>query len=245
MPGTSSVRRSWILSYVAILALPLLVSLFVAFATHRVLREQIGNSSQLVAELLGKELEGRLVYVLRLASDVATHPLTNAVLEGQQAEQRSFRTDLVTLADSLAAQGSYDPHDDFFFLSLGATDSILLPRAYYPLDDFYRFHFEGTSTSQEELRHLLASRQDNSLVPLEYIDPFGRRRLVMAFLKSLPPQSSEPLGMVAVFLDSRALIESLHSVVKAKALEIRILDRDKGLLLSSLESDRPAGEGAW
>lgn len=235
-----SVRRTWILSYLAILTVPLLVSLFVAFGTHKVLQDQIQDSSRLVVELLGKEIEGRLAYVLRLSNDVASHPLTNLVLEGP-ADNSDFRSDLASLADALAAQGSYNRYNDFFFLFLGRSRSVLLPRAYYTMNEFHQFHFEGTSTRPEDLESLLGGRRDNASIPLEYVDSTGRRRPVVAFLKSLPPQSSEPLGTVALFLDSASLVDSLHSVVRATGWELRIFDRDHRLLLSSLPDEPNRG----
>ncbi|MEI8093312.1 MAG: helix-turn-helix transcriptional regulator [Spirochaetales bacterium] len=97
-----------------------------------------------------------------------------------------------------------------------------------------------------DLQQALERRNDDASLPIVYRDVQGNAAKAVLLLKSIPPSPSSPVSAtLGAIVRADAVIRTLHSTIKASRSEIRIVNQQGAVLVSSLPTvfptDQPPG----
>ena len=243
-----SIRLTWIASYAALVAVPTLVFLLVSWTTSKVMEDQLAESNGTLVALMGREIDGKLEYVGRLLNDLTWDPLTQALMNQPVLGDGPQRFDMVRLSDNMSHYAGYSRFGDLFFVHFPQLGGVLLPRAYYRFDRFQTTYFPSTADRSLDLSALLGRRQDGTSTPVVYVDALSHLKKAVLVLKTLPPSPSSPvMATIGVVINTDAVIDSLHSAIRASRSEVRIVNDKGDVILTTLEGEVPERnpEGSW
>jgi len=243
-----SVRITWVASYAALVAVPTLVFLLVSWTTSRVLEDQLTESNRTLVDLMGREIDGKLEYVGRLLNDLTWDPLAQSLMNQSKLSEGIQRFDMVRLSDNMTLYAGYNRFGDLFFIHFPQLGGVLMPRAYYTFDRFQSTYFPALPLPSPGLATLVDRRQDGTSTPMVYIDALGHFQKAVLILKSLPPSPSSPvMATIGVAINTDAVINSLHSAVQASRSEVRIVNGNGEVILTTLRGKEPesVSNGTW
>lgn len=245
-----STKAAWIATYAALIAVPIFISLVVYASTSDLLRRQLDDSNRLLVALFGKELEERLDYVQRLASDIAWDQKLLYLMNKSSLSEADARLNMLKLAQSMALYKGYDRFTDSAFIYFPAFDQVLTPQALYPLPVFWEYFGRSSGLDERGLRALLSARHPKDSLPLLWTGDDGKARERVAFLWTLPQGSADPsTATVGLIINTDSVIESIRQAVRNANADIVITNEAGDTLASTLGEEargrfKPLGESS-
>ena len=238
-----SIRFNWILSYVALFAVPVVVFLLVAWSSSRILEDQLAESSATLVDLMAKEIDGKLDYITRMVNDTTWNPLTQSLMNQTELTDGTKKFDMVRLAGDLSLYSGYNRFGEFFFVHFPNLNSVLIPGSFYRFTLFRDTYFPPTVPGIFDLEAALRNRTKGTSIPIVYRDVQGISAQAVLFLKSIPPSPSRPVAAtLGAIVRAEAVINTLHSTIKASRSEIRIINQAGEVLVSSLATPFPTNQ---
>ncbi|MEK4980236.1 helix-turn-helix domain-containing protein [Bacillus sp. FSL K6-6540] len=242
------VLKTMIVSYMLILLLPMTVGLFLYGRVENVMENNAERSNSAMLEQLRLSMDSKLKEVDILAKQIMFNPKLAYLLNLDRHDQGGAYRQVEFLRDYLNRYQSFvSGFVKDYYVHLQAGDVILKPglrtdaRTFY--DKYYRFEHMDFETWK---RTMLGSYHNKAFLPSDVLlqnpnQGNGNPADVITYAQSLPLHDvSNIRGTLVIMIDGQQLQEMFRQIESANDSEIYILDKERGVIASSSDSELSA-----
>lgn len=220
---TSNMRRSWVISYLIILLLPLVINMFMYFNAYSTIKQQAQESQKLAVERLRSNMDnefGRIEDAVSVLSyDTNLNYLLNC--QGLESFQQNYATAsrlfelnetlglLMTSGGMISDYYIFSPQNSLVFHNSGVNDIEL---------------YGELSSNYSKALYKECERLDTQMTQLFSFEPEPGVSYV-AVVYPLP-YSYLPKGYIAVLMDNEALDNAMQSIYSQEHSQIYLVDEN-------------------
>jgi AraC-like DNA-binding protein len=231
-----SVALTWLLSYLAILMVPIMVSLFVYHRSNDTLKSEIHRANDALLKEMKELIDNQLGNVQVLTTELTWNTRIRDLMYSNRFNLEDGAYDLyVTVKEMLQYNASY-PWVKNYYVYWAKRDLVLLPGVYRNSRLAYDTIHEYDKIPYELWYEILRGRNEQRFVKLEAKEGMGS---ALAYIQSFAGDVAEgPPGATVVLLDTEKLLSVIRSVQSFNGGEAMIMDRNNQVLIST-------GEGSF
>jgi two-component system response regulator YesN len=223
-----SVILTWLFSYLAILFMPIIISLVVYNMSSKVLTEEIDRANNALLNQVRDVLDNQLDNIFRLNREISwSIQLQDLLYSNKTPSERQFSAYKV-VQELKRYQSSYSFIGDFYVYS-SKDDLLLLPGAAATSELAYEMMGQKMNLSYEDWLAMLKQKNNNGFVPLT-----GSQGSSLAYINSLPGDTdSESAGSVIILIDVESLLKTIAHLELFNGGDVFVLDPNSTVLLSN------------
>jgi len=187
-----SIIISWLLSYIAILLVPVLTGVFIYVKTNQTIVEEINRSNNLILSKIQKDMDTLLVDANRLSIEIASNSHVQELLTLQEPLQPENYFTLYKAFDSLKVFKTSNRWNGYF-LYFKALDMIITPEISNTSEAVYHsFYGDNANDYQNWIKYLGGYFRDD----------FVKLGNDLAFIRSVPlGRNGASQGNIVILLD--------------------------------------------
>lgn len=225
----SSIIFSWLVSYIAILLVPVLTGVFIYVKSNQTIVDEVNRSNNLILSKVQKDIDTLLGDANRLSVEIALNPQVQELLTIQEPLKSEKYFTLYKAFESLKVFKSSNRWNDYF-VYFKAIDTIVTP--------------DLSNTSKTVYHNLYGAGSEGYSAWIKYLDDYFQGDFVrlgndLAFIRSIPiGKNGTSQGNIVIFLDQAKFWvdnaeDYLHNGVAA------IIDDNNQVLASTRSMDGP------
>lgn len=226
MAGRRSLFSSWLVSYVSILAIPLLISGSVFWISSKMVSEEIDRSNTVLLEQIRQEIDNQLRDLVSLGSQIALNTdLRSLILSDPPLtpEQRYRIVELIKEFGILSAVSSYI---DSFYVYIPAHRAGIGSTSFYTEEFLYSLFHDSAEFPFSEWKSRIGGCRSPTFLSV----PRSGRQTI-AYALPLPVDSAlEPKATLVVLVSLSRLKETIGSFRQAKEGTVILTDGEKPIL---------------
>lgn len=220
------VQAGWFLSYLLILALPILIGMAIYRVALLNSYTQAQNQNQSMMRLVMSEVDNEIVRlqneISRLALDQTVHILAGA----KGSFQRKDQMQLYTLYRDLRNIGFLEKYDEDVFIYFKNTDYIVSAKGNMSFPVYYSLYFKNSLLSEEELRACLLENHFQDIVPVQ--TDAGRDLLLVS--TSLEADIRQGCASIGIRMKNEKLGQLLDSLRWDEQICFYVMNKDGQLV---------------
>lgn len=233
-PRGSSVLRSWFLSYLLVLAVPLLLCLLLYWQSYRTIRAEAEKMYSSTLEQVRIDIDAYLNEVLQVQSQMLLSDAIHTATRIGTAVTAEDQLSIVDVRDELQHIMTSHTNISSIALVLNSSDSVVTNAGYMPASLYYKLYFRSEEMTLEEFQAYMA--QPHNMWDVLPVNVPGKQYLL--FVRTTMDKSfSKATGTVVVAIDLSLLRKRLQQFCWDERLNLYIVAPDSSLLC------RTAGEG--
>ncbi|WP_281890675.1 helix-turn-helix domain-containing protein [Paenibacillus sp. YYML68] len=227
-----SVILTWFFSYLIVLLLPIVVSLFVYQQFSKSLTHETQKAYSSLLMQLQEVVDNQLESMKRLSYQITwDHNVQNMLsYNHQDVAQKSFSYDSFLVAQQLARYKSSYFEIDQFYIYLTAPQMVIFPGVVNESRMAYQFEHQNEAFSYEEWTSLMNQG------PLQGFTAVQRSNgeAAIAYLQSfLGSKAGRSIGMSVVMIDQSRFVQAIRKVQLLNEGNVFIVNNHHEILLSS------------
>jgi two-component system response regulator YesN len=236
-----SVILKWLLSYLAILTVPILISVFVYYQSQEILKSEIhrANNALLkeVREVIDNQVQNAKRLTTELTWNVRIRGFMYSSLYKTPDSLNSNLYDLHMTAKEMAIYQSLYPTIKNYYVYWKNQDLVLEPAVYRnSLLAYETIHGNETITYEIWL-DILQKKNTGNFIKLANKDASAS---TLAYINSFPGDQMESSpGATVVLLDTSKLMETIRNVQDFSSGEVLVLNGSKQVLVSTEKNNDP------
>jgi len=236
-----SIMLTWLLSYMAILAVPILISLFVYRQSQDILRSEIHRANNVLLKEVREVIDAQVLNAERLTTELTWNVRIRAFMYSSQFKTPGSLNgnlyDLHMTAKEMAIYQSLYPAIKTYYVYWKNQDLVLEPGVYRDSRLAYETIHQDETISYQMWLDILKRKNSGEFIKLENKN---RTASTLAFLHSFPgEQLNGSPGTAAVLLDTSQLLETLRNVQNFSNGQVLVLNRSKQVLISTETDNDP------
>lgn len=242
-----SVLYSWLLSYVSILLVPIIASIFLHEYSRQIIEQEIREKNTATLRHVRRTMDDYTGLIERLCIQLDLNPRIASLLYSREPLDAADRFTIYLLLRDLRNYFVANNYVSYFYVYFSNNDYVITPQGSMDSVSLFQHRHAGNMKSIETWRTLVRSvHGSGDFVVLPTVNPeyevtLSNRDTIpgnqIVYLRTLPiVDPGLVLGNVAIILDERALLASLRSVDPNSYGSILVLD-DAGQLVASTVSD--------
>ncbi|MNI00035.1 HTH-type transcriptional regulator YesS [compost metagenome] len=187
-----SIIFSWLLSYVAILLVPVLISIFTYTQTNQTIIDEINRSNNLIIAKVQKDMDSQLEDINRMSVEIALNPQVQELLNIKESlKPEQFFTVFKAFENLKVYKTS--SRSKHYFVYFKSIDMVLTPDISNTSEDIYNNRYANNQISYANWIELLGQY---------YRGEYVRIGDELAYIRSLPVgRNGVSLGNVVIFMD--------------------------------------------
>ncbi|MGG1639025.1 helix-turn-helix domain-containing protein [Paenibacillus sp. NRS-1760] len=230
-----SVTLTWFLSYVIVLLLPMVISLFVYQEYSRSLKNETRMAYSSLLMQLQEAVDNDLESMKRLSQQIAWDITNQNILRytNDDVSRKDFSYDLFVLAQSLAQyKSSYLEIDHFYIYLASPYQTVVFPGVVNEPFMAYQFVHMNESYSYEAWMDQMQSKTNQGLISLPRLGD----KPAIAYLQSFESaHTREPAGMSVVMIDQSRILSVINKVQLFNEGKVFIVNQNNEILVSNDE----------
>lgn len=231
-----SVIYGWIISYLAILSIPVLLSGIVYYAAKNIIETEIAQSNQSALENIRSNLDDTCHKVKILSAEVAEDPSIEQAYQLQSLESSSYYT-LYQGSKQLSNYKVMNESLQGYYIYLDAVNVVLSPGAVDDAESFFNQHFEGAGYTAAQWIQSMRTEHKGDYEHMPYEGQGTDSQQSVAYVHSMPiPLFDEASANLVMVFDFHSM---LHSFV-SKDSTILVLNSDNQILAQDGRTVRAA-----
>jgi two-component system response regulator YesN len=227
---------AWVISYIAVLIVPLLFSVFFYMGTRKTLENQISKANDLLLSQIQLVIESQVADAQRLATEIMWNDKVQDLVYSNKYERNDYRYDLYAIMQNLKQYAIAYGGVANFYLYWQQGQLVIQPDVYKSLQHSYDDLYAGSNISVTQWEQLLRSNQLQQFVAIEGLG-YDKDQAQLLYIHSFPPNGDEEaVTSVAVGMRADALVEMIGKIEQFNNGEVLLLN-EKGEVLLSLGKD--------
>ncbi|MFF2093054.1 helix-turn-helix domain-containing protein [Paenibacillus sp. NPDC058174] len=236
-----SVMMTWLLSYLAILTVPVLISIFVYVQSQAILKSEIYRANNVLLKEVRETIDNQIQLAERLTTELTWNVRIRGYLYSNQYKTPdSLDNDLYGLHKTVQEMAIYQslyPSFKTYYVYFRDQDLVLEPGVYRSSRLSYETVHEHQTISYPVWLNIMQSNNAGKFIKLENRDQSGS---TLAYIQSFPGNRQEPPpGTAVVLLDTGRLMEVIQNVSEYSSGQVMLLNPDGQILLSTQQTDGP------
>ncbi|RED51201.1 helix-turn-helix domain-containing protein [Cohnella lupini] len=236
-----SVILTWLLSYLAILTVPILISVFVYYQSQETLKSEIHRANNVLLKEVREVIDNQVQNVERLTTELTWNVrIRGFMFSSLYKKPGSLNPELYNLhlaVKEMAIYQSLYPAIKNYYIYWKDQDLVFEPGVYRTSRLAYDTIHENETISYEIWLNLMQKKNTGHFIKLENKDPSVS---TLAYIHSFPGERLESSpGATVVLLDTSRLMETIRNVQDFSSGQVFVLNQDKQVLLSTDKSMEP------
>lgn len=233
MKRKSRVYLKLLLSYVAILIIPILVATGIYGRVWHIIRGQASRTNENLLNTVKQEIDSEIKNIQKIESRLA---LDSEIQNLSKKESFSIKNQqsLYYLYDDLRIIDVAEPLFDHVFVYFPAADKVSSSLGNMDLSLYYELYYKSDSTSLENFRSYLASQHYNDVRPIT--GSYGHNKLIFT-MSSLNAASGEYAATIGIVMDKDQFRQKLLFGKWDEQMNIRIVDSEDNTICMDAKSD--------
>ncbi|MCS7464362.1 helix-turn-helix domain-containing protein [Paenibacillus doosanensis] len=237
-----SVVLTWLLSYMAVLLLPVVISIIVYNSSSKTLESEIHQANDAQLKQLREIMDNQFQSMERLSFEMTWNVKVQDLLySNKYRTPNEDRYDLFQVTQDLKLYKSSYPFLDSFYIYYAADDMLLLPAITRDSKLGYDLTHEGGSMSYEQWSAILKQKSFKGFIPMPWLGEDGHLRQAVAYVSTYAAGPGEkPIGTNVILLDEARILGPLANMQFYREGQVMILNKDNQVLVSSNGDAAPA-----
>lgn len=239
-----SVFKTLLLSYLAVLVIPVLIGAALYQQIEAIMIENAQNSNAALIEQVKQVVDSRLEEVDQLSQHITSHPKLNNLLAMGPAQTGNERYPLVNFIKDMERYRNINSFINDFYVYLRKSDTILTPVMKTDTSTFYQHIYGYEEFSFDQWKsEVLQDTHNRSFLPSMNVRGDNYRESMVTYMQSLPlGEKDNPLGTLVILINKQQIDELLAQVNKANHGIIYIKDEQSRIIMSTADHEGEALE---
>ncbi|WP_284638577.1 helix-turn-helix domain-containing protein [Paenibacillus silviterrae] len=232
-----SVLMTWLLSYMAVLLLPVSMSVIVYWQSSNTLGQEIHQANNSLLLQVREMMDNQFESMERLNLELTTNVKVRELLHSNKYERypAEYMYDLYQVTkDFLNYQTSYSLID-LFYIYIPGKDTLLLPGVYRQSEFAYKLIHESAAFPYAKWKDIVTSKNFRGFITMTRVKEDGSRNKSLAFVSTLPPENNAPVGTNVIMIDQSRILRSLQNMELFNKGHVLILNEMNQTLVSTSE----------
>jgi two-component system, response regulator YesN len=238
-----SVLFGWLLSYLLILAVPLVVTIVTQVRTASILEKEITDAHILVLRRMRERMDAQVETAWRLAQEIAFSPRLAALNRGFTPPPPGGYEVYEISRDFRTYRTLYTSIEDIY-LYIPRVESILSPAGLVDTPTFYQTYLRDRGVPYESWRAAISRPNRGAIALLGAAGPGGAAAMPrddgsILYLQSTPLFTTEPDANVVISLSTRAFVEEAGDLARLNNAAVFVIDGTDRIVAASTASRPP------
>jgi two-component system response regulator YesN len=238
-----SVALTWLISYLAILLLPLMISFFVYTVSSRTLKSEIHQANSSLLSQVREVMDNYFQAMQRLNFELTWNVRVQELLYSNKysAYPNEYNYDTYRISQDMRSYQSAYSLVDLFYIYLKNTNTVILPSLVREGGYTYSWlHSQGT-LSYEQWLGIVSQQNFRGFIPMDRLDEQGVMRKTVAYISPYSPldNNGSPATNV-IMIDQNRILDAIENVELFSKGHVFILNDQNRVLVSN--SDEAAAK---
>ncbi|MDB5083403.1 MAG: transcriptional regulator, AraC family, partial [Bacilli bacterium] len=232
-----SVALTWLASYITILFVPIIVSVFVYQASSHTLNSEIEQANDSLLKQVREVIDNQFMNIIRLDTQLTLDPAIQNLMYADQDPDHNYSFDVYQIAQRLSFyQSSYSSVDQFY-IYWNKGDSVLLPNAVENSRIAYQsFHQKG-NISYDQWHSIVSDSSVHGFLAMPHLALDGTVHSAIAYTSTfMSTNGNSPVGKAVILIDDTRLLKAIQNVSSFNGGDVFILNKDNQVLLSTAKN---------
>jgi two-component system, response regulator YesN len=235
-----SVFFSWLLSYISILAITIIISMFAYGKSINIIQDESSRAYMASLKQLQQAVDTRLSTIHKLSVEVSLNPRINSLVNLRDSMDSYDRLEMLKVISDLKNYKVANGFINKIYIYFKQHDFIISSDARYDTEDFYKLYYKDYAIEYPDWQKLVSGNHSFQYlpVPLKYNDKNTKNTIT--FLQSLPmTQRNANNATLVIEMNGQAIQSSIEQLNVISQGTIFILDENDNILLTTKEITLP------
>lgn len=238
-----SIVLTWLLTYLAILLMPVAISLIVYFKSNETLKNEIHQANHSLLMQVREVMDNQFLSMERLNTELTWNVRVREMLYSNKyrihPEEYMYSLNVIT-KDLNSYQMAY-PSVDLFYIYSANPGLVLLPNVYRDDSFAYELHHEDEAFSYNQWSSIVNNINFKGFMPMVRIGDDGNRHSTVAYVSTYPTDNGNNVGTNVIMIDKSRILGAIENVEIFTKGNVLVLNEANHVLVSSSEDVFPQG----
>jgi two-component system response regulator YesN len=236
-----SVLLTWLLSYLAVLLLPVAMSVIVYIKSSETLENEIHEANQSLLKQVREVMDNQFETMERLNFELTWNLRVRQFIysDKYQIYPNEYLYDLHQITQDLLMYRTSYSLIDSFYIYLAAKNTVLLPDVYRDAPFAYEIMHKSADFSYAEWISILTQKKAKGFIPMTRVDASGVQKKTVAYISSYPADTDKSVGANVIMVDQSRILRAIDNMELFNKGHVLILNEANQVLVSnSAESEK-------
>ncbi|MDF2959456.1 MAG: hypothetical protein K0S39_1191 [Paenibacillus sp.] len=230
-----SVLLTWLLSYLAVLLLPVAMSVIVYIKSSETLENEIHEANISLLKQVREVMDNQFEAMERLNFEITWNVGVRQFLDSEkyQLYPNEYLYDLHQITKDLLMYKTSYSQIDLFYIYMADRNTVLLPDIYRDAPFAYELIHKSDSLSYNQWINILNQRDSKGFIPMVRVDESGNQRKTVAYISSYRIDANNAGGTNVIMIDQSRILRAIENMELFNKGHVLILNEANQVLVSS------------
>lgn len=230
-----SVLLTWLLSYLAVLLLPVLMSVIVYTQSSKTLENEINQANQSLLKQVREVMDNQFESMERLNFELTWNVrLQQFLFSGKyQIYPNELLYDLHQITQDLLLYRTSYSLIDLFYIYIANSNQVLMPDVYRDAPFAYNLIHKNGVYSYEQWLQIVNQKEFKGFIPMSRIDESGNLRNTVAYISTYRKESDKPGATNVIMVDQSRILRAIENIELFNKGHVLILNEANQVLVNS------------
>ncbi|MFC4778778.1 AraC family transcriptional regulator [Paenibacillus sp. GCM10023252] len=238
-----SVLTTWLLSYMAVLLLPIIMSIIVYHQSSRALNHEIHAANSSLLKQVREIMDSQFQAMERLNFELSWNVKIKELLDSYKYQKfpNEFQYDLYKITRDLITYRNSYSMVDLFYVYMASSNIVMQADTYRDSRFAYELLHRDSSLTYEEWQAIMKGSHKGSFIPMVRLGPDNKPVKSIAYISSYPNAfGDKPIGTNVIMMDQSRILGAIRNVEHFNQGHVMILNHNQEVLVSSSTKPLPA-----
>lgn len=235
-----SIFKTWLFSYIFMMLIPIILSIFLSTISNKVLEDQIRNNNEVSMNYLKQAMDNNLSSLQKVLINVAWDLKVGQFLSHKPPLNPEEKVEVVNMIKSLNQTSTLSNLSDILYVYFYNSDLIVSSTGSFTPKEMYDLNHRFENFDYDKWVEFLKNESKNNYHLIPYYDASGRSKNGLMLTYNLPIGSrTQTLGTIAVICDRDALSGIMHEMSYTEQTQAYVVDSQNRLVMSTTGAALP------
>lgn len=229
---------TWLLSYMTVLLLPILISIFVYVVSSRTMESEIHQANNALLSQAREEMDNRFLALEQLSFEMTWNVRVQELLYSNKylSYPNDYPYDLYQISQDLKLYASAYLSVDLFYTYLARDNTIIMPALVR--EGVYAYHLlhNNESFTYDHWRSIVNQTHFKGYLPMVRIAESGRTVKTVAHVSTYPTDGGKPIAANVVMMDQSRLLGAISNVELFNKGHVFVLNGNNEALVTNSDA---------
>ncbi|TBL74008.1 helix-turn-helix domain-containing protein [Paenibacillus thalictri] len=235
-PKRRSIVLKWFFSYMAVLLLPIAISVIVYNESNQALTSEIHQANSSLLKQVREVMDNQFRTMERLNFEITWNLKVQDLLYSNKYEvyPNEFVYDQYQITQDLKLTKSAYASIDEAYIYIASEDAVLLPGLRRESAFAYQLLHRDKSLSYEQWKSLVQRRDFRGYIPINRVGEDGMPRKAIAYVSSYPSYNPDrPVATNVIMIDQKRILGAIDNVELFTSGRVMVLNKDNEVLVTN------------
>lgn len=225
---------SFLISYICILAIPIIISSIIYIRSTSIIEEEINNVNKAMLKQIQQNIDNHLQDIENLSVQIALDKKAQQLLYTNSKFTEKERYIMKELVENMSSYIVANKFIEYYYIYLKNENVIITPESVYWPRLAYDFLHKNDELDYEDWYNLMNAEHTKKYIPIKVREYSGEVKNSIAFLQSLPIDNSNNIkGNAIILLNEEKLYQSIENIQAVNNGLVFIIDQENNVLFST------------